>query len=61
MTMNKVYASVNSVQGKIKTQEGIDKLVQWTHDWQIQFNSGKCKVLPTGEDNPEYNYYIWMG
>ena len=54
----KAYASVDSVHGNVKIQESADQLVQWTLDWQIKCNSEKCKVLHTGKDQPEYNYYM---
>ena len=52
----KVYSSVHSPDQCEKLQESIDKLVDWTNQWQISFNTDKCKVLHLGRDNPCHRY-----
>ena len=42
----------------IGLQEDLDILKEWTDDWQIKFNSFKCKVLYQGKKNPKYEYRI---
>ena len=37
-------------------QSDIEKLHSWTLDWQIKFNSGKCKILHIGSNNPNISY-----
>ena len=39
-----------------KLQDDIDKLVKWSEKWQMLFNFGKCKCLPTGSGNTGVNY-----
>ena len=37
-------------------QREIDKLVDWTMKWQMEFNASKCKVVHFGKKNPGYTY-----
>lgn len=37
-------------------QKDIDKLVEWAETWQMEFNSGKCKVMHLGSKNPGFHY-----
>ena len=30
----------------------------WSNDWQMKFNSNKCKILHVGENNPAVLYYM---
>ena len=39
-------------------QKDIDELVKWTDQWQIKFNSTKCKILHVGNNNPRHKYFI---
>ena len=41
---------------KQQLQDDIDKLVKWSEKWQMLFNFGKCKCLPTGSENTGMNY-----
>ena len=41
---------------KQQLQDDIDKLVKWSENWQMLFNFGKCKCLPTGSGNTGMNY-----
>jgi len=34
----------------------LDKLVQWTDKWQMQFNVSKCKVMLVGQKMPKFLY-----
>ena len=54
----KIYASVDSISGKEELQDSIDRLQKWSEDWQIKFNSTKCKVLHIGKNNPKYEYFM---
>ena len=37
-------------------QEGIDSLSNWSKDWQLLFNVGKCKVMQFWHSNLNFNY-----
>ena len=39
-------------------QDDLTKLVQWSHDWQMEFNIQKCKVMHIGHSNPGYKYLM---
>ena len=41
-----------------KMQRDIDKLLEWAETWQMEFNSGKCKIMHFGRTNPGYRYYM---
>ena len=57
----KAYSAVQDEEMKIKLQCCIDKLVEWTNDWLLQFNSDKCKILHLGKNNNLYSYFIKHG
>ena len=52
----KAYSAVSTSEQHSSLQNNIDKLLKWTEDWQIKFNSSKCKVLHLGKNNPMHNY-----
>lgn len=52
----KLYLPIVSYESSIELQRNIDNLVKWTDDWQIKFNSSKCKVLHIGSKNPGNEY-----
>ena len=37
-------------------QQCIDKLLEWADNWQMEFNSSKCKILHVGNTNPRFTY-----
>ena len=39
-----------------KLQQDVDRLTDWSNNWQIKFNTGKCKVLHIGKKNPKNTY-----
>ena len=54
----KIYASVNirDDTNTIKLQKDLDRLSEWSRKWQLPFNTGKCKVLHIGTNNPCHRY-----
>jgi len=58
----KAYAEVdNSDESRVRVQNSIDRLAEWTDKWLLKFNSDKCKVLHLGKDNPLHEYFIGNG
>ena len=57
----KLYSTVTSYDDRDMLQTCIDRLVQWTNTWLLQFNEQKCKVLHLGKNNPGYDYFIKKG
>ena len=39
-----------------KFQEGVDGLAKWSRDWQLLFNTGKCKIMHLGAKNRQFSY-----
>ena len=37
-------------------QKDLDNLMDWSEEWQMLFNSGKCKVIHFGKNNPGFSY-----
>ena len=37
-------------------QEGIDSLMKWANDWQMEFNVDKCHIMHLGRENKKYKY-----
>lgn len=44
----KLYGIVDSLEARNNLQKDIDRLIQWSHDWQMEFNVEKCKVMHMG-------------
>ena len=54
----KVYSSVSTHQDSISLQNDLDRLVEWSNIWQMNFNASKCKVIHFGSSNRKCNYSI---
>ena len=37
-------------------QKGLDKMMEWSEDWQMAFNKDKCHVLYLGRQNQGFEY-----
>ena len=37
-------------------QKDLDSLLEWSVEWQMLFNSSKCKVIHFGKKNPGFSY-----
>jgi ribonucleases P/MRP protein subunit RPP40 len=37
-------------------QQTLDNLCAWAHNWGMQFNESKCRVMHLGNQNPKYEY-----
>jgi hypothetical protein len=42
--------------GRDKLQKAINKLMEWSAKWGMEFNVGKCKVMHFGHNNPAHKY-----
>ena len=56
----KLICKVNVVNDSITLQDEINNLYKWSMDWQMLFNSTKCKVMHFGRKNPNV-YYTMNG
>ena len=54
----KILALISSELDNLGLQNDLNILKEWTDEWQIKFNSLKCKVMHFGNSNPKYKYKI---
>ena len=40
----------------LKLKKDLDNVYQWSHKWQLPFNTSKCKVLHLGHNNLSHQY-----
>ena len=52
----KVFRVISDVQDQDAFQSDLDKLVQWSEKWQMEFNFTKCKTLHTGHIKSSREY-----
>ena len=44
-----VYAVVNNVNDKIKFQNELNNLLEWSKKWQLNINFEKCQIIHFGK------------
>ena len=54
----KIFSKISNKTSSNTLQDDLTKLVQWSHDWQMEFNIQKCKVMHMGQSNTGYKYSI---
>ena len=54
---SKVAKIVNNLDDAEILKNDIVKLQNWTHDWQMEFNSDKCKVMHIGRKSLNSEYF----
>ena len=54
----KVGRVVDSVDDSSEMQNAINKVLQWSNEWQMTFNVDKCKVMHFGRNNQKYQYLM---
>jgi uncharacterized protein (DUF4415 family) len=57
----KVSTPIRSEDDQKKLQRDLEQLEKWTDDWQLKFNTAKCKVMHLGYSNPKYTYEMGTG
>ena len=57
----KMARVVESSEQQREFQSNIDRLEQWSDDWQMLFNSGKCHILHLGFNNSKHEYRMGGG
>jgi hypothetical protein len=53
-----IYASVNTVDDRIKFQNELDLLCNWANSWSLKINFDKCNVLHFGFSNAKFDYNL---
>jgi len=54
----KIFSELSEVKDCDKLQKDLKLLHKWSVDWQMQFNTEKCKVMHIGRHNPMFIYTI---
>ena len=54
----KMFGRVDRLEDRLRLQEDLDKVVDWSEDWQMKFNVEKCKVMHLGNMNAGESYYM---
>jgi len=54
----KMFARINNTQDAVKMQNDLDRIVQWSHEWQMLFNVLKCKIMHIGKKNSCHSYQM---
>ncbi len=52
----KIASKVITTLDKELLQRDLDKLIKWSHDWQMKFNVEKCRVMHVGINNDSVKY-----
>jgi len=52
----KLFSSIPDQLAAERLQQDLDRLVQWSTDWQMSFNVDKCKVMHIGRNNSKHTY-----
>ena len=52
----KVARVVECQEQRLELQNTINRLEEWSEEWQMLFNSGKCHILHLGANNSNYEY-----
>ena len=47
---------VDREEDRIQFQQEINSLTEWSHKWQLHFNTGKCKIMHLGKKNTKHDY-----
>ena len=55
---SKVAKVVNNAHDAEIVREDLVKLQNWSHDWQMEFNSDKCQVMHVGKKNLNSQYVL---
>ena len=54
----KIIKKVATIEEAYTLQEDLHKLYNWSLEWQMLFNTGKCKVMHFGNKNMQYDYFM---
>ena len=54
----KIFSELSQVKDCDKLQKDLELLHKWSVDWQMQFNTEKCKVMHIGRHNTMFTYTI---
>lgn len=56
----KVFGPANTEEERVILQNDLNRLMQWSEEWQLKFNIEKCKVMHLGRNNSKGKYQLRM-
>jgi len=54
----KLFGKVQSESNRRGLQLDLNRLFDWSREWQMEFNVDKCKVMHIGRTNKNFKYYM---
>jgi len=54
----KLYSTINTECDAASLQNALDRLQQWSFDWQLSINISKCHILHLGKNNTKHQYFL---
>ena len=54
----KLCKSISSIEDVESLKQDLDILTKWSEDWQIEFNTDKCKIMQLGRENFNKQYTL---
>jgi hypothetical protein len=54
----KLYRTIREENDTVTLQGDLDKLSEWSRDWLLKFNAGKCKTMHIGSRNKDHTYSV---
>ena len=54
----KMYSTINTDLDYLALQAALDRLQQWSCDWQLSINVSKCHILHLGKKNNKKKYFL---
>ena len=54
----KMYSTINTDLDYLALQAALDRLQQWSCDWQLSINVSKCHILHLGKKNNNKKYFL---
>ena len=53
---SKLLANVETDEDRLRLQEDLNRIVDWTNTWLMKLNYSKCKIMHIGKRNPKSTY-----
>ena len=58
LVTTQVYGPVGNNEYRVSLQEDLNNLLKWSNEWQLKFNTTKCKVMHYGLGNRHNVYFV---
>jgi len=54
----KVFGPVGNEEDRVSLHEALNNMLKWSNEWQLKFNTTKCKVMHYGRENRNHKYSV---